>query len=70
MDEEQVNPVQAELGERLVEGATGVVGAVEAVVELGGHVELVAGDAGVGDRAAHAGLVLHLSPLNVVRFIT
>ena len=43
VDEEQVDPVQAELGQRLVEGATRVVGPVEAVVELAGDVELVAG---------------------------
>ncbi len=66
VDEEQVDPVQPEPGERLVEGAPGVVGPVEAVVELGGHVELVAGDPRGGDRLADPLLVLvHLRGVEV-----
>ena len=66
VDEEQVDLVEAERGHGPVEGAARVVGLVEAVVELGGDVELVAGDAGGGDRLADALLVLvHLRGVDV-----
>ena len=45
VDEEQVDLVEPEPPQRLVERPARVVGAVEAVVELGGDVELVARDA-------------------------
>ena len=62
----EVDLVEAEPLQRLVEGRAGVVGPVEAVVELGGDVELVAGDAGGRDRVADALLVaVHLRGVDV-----
>jgi len=66
VDEEEVDPVQVQRRQGRVEGAAGVVGPVEAVVELAGDVELVAGDAGGLDRLADALLVLvHLRGVDV-----
>ena len=50
VDQEQVDVVDAELGERLVERAARVVGLVEAVVELARDEDVLAVDAGGGDR--------------------
>ena len=52
----QVELVQAEAGHGFVERAADVVRGVVAVGELAGDVHLVAGDAGAGDRQAHAAL--------------
>src|SRR3712207_9048874 len=42
VDEEEVEVLEAEVAERLVEGAQRVVPAVEAVVQLAGHEDLTA----------------------------
>jgi hypothetical protein len=66
VDEEQVDVVELQLGERPVEGPERVVPAVEAVVELGGHEDLLARDAGVADALADALLVpVHLGGVDV-----
>ena len=67
VDEEQVDPVEAELLQRRLERATRVVRAVEAVVELGGHVELVAGDAGGGDGPADASSLPYICAVSMCR---
>ncbi len=65
VDQVQVQPVEAEAAERLVEGAQHPAAALLAgpvdgagVPQLGGHEQLVAGHAGLGDRLAGARLVL------------
>ena len=66
VDEEQVEVVEAEVGQALVEGAQGVVAAVEAVVQLAGHEDLAAVDARAGDGLADALLVaVHLGGVDV-----
>lgn len=54
MDQEQVDVIETEAGQRLVERTAYVVGPVVGVVELGGHEQFVTGDAGAGDRLADA----------------
>jgi hypothetical protein len=66
VDEEQVQVVEAEVGQRPVVGAQGVVAAVEAVVQLAGHEDLVAGDARARDGLADTLLVaVHLGGVDV-----
>ena len=66
VDQEQVDVVEAEVGERLVEGRACLLGLVEAVVELAGDEQLLARDPGVTDRLADALLVaVHLRGVDV-----
>ena len=66
MDQEQVDLVEAEVGQGLVEGLARHVGLVEAVVELAGDEQLVARDPGGADRLADALLVaVHLGGVDV-----
>ena len=66
MDEEQVDVVEAQRRQRRVERAAGVVGLVEAVVELAGDVHVPAVDAEVADALTDARLVLvHLGGVDV-----
>ena len=54
MDQEQVELIDAEVRERLLEGALDVVGGVVGVSQLAGDEELLARDAGGRDRPADA----------------
>ena len=66
MDEEQVDPVEAETLQRLVQRAARSVGPMEAVVELGRDIEVAAGQTRRGDRGPHARLVaVHLGGVEV-----
>ena len=66
VDEEQVDVVEAQLGERAVERPAGVVGPVEAVVQLAGHEDVAAVEPGRADRLADAPLVaVHLGGVDV-----
>ena len=66
MDQEQVDVVEAELGQRPVEGPAGIVGPVVTVVELAGDEHVGSVKAGGADRLAHAPLVaVHLGGVDV-----
>ena len=66
MDEEKVDVAEVEGRQGLLEGAQGVVAAVEAVVQLAGHEDLAAVDARAGDGLADALLVaVHLGGVDV-----
>src|SRR3954454_9800378 len=66
VDEEEVDVVEAEVGERPVERAAGVVGLVEAVVELARHEDGGPIETGVADRLADLLLVaVHLGRVDV-----
>jgi hypothetical protein len=66
VDEEEVDGVDAERGERAVERPARVVGTVVAVVELAGDVDVVAVEAGGADRLPDLPLVaVHLGGVYV-----
>ena len=66
VDQEQVDVVGAELVEGLGERLAGVVGPVEAVVQLAGDEDVAAVEAGLGQRLADLLLVLvHLGRVDV-----
>ena len=66
VDQEQVDVVHAQRGQRAVERPARVVGPVEAVVELAGDVQLVPVEAGGGHRLADPLLVaVHLRRVDV-----
>ena len=66
VDQEQVDLLEPQLGQRLVERAPGVVGPVVAVVELAGDPELLAGDVSGLERLADLLLVpVHLRGVDV-----
>src|SRR5215212_1056310 len=66
VDQEQVHVVEAELGERLVEGPSRVVGLVERVVELAGYEDVAAVEARGADALAYLLLVaVHLRRVDV-----
>ena len=66
VDQEQVDTVDAQVGQRLVERTPRVVGSVEGVAQLAREVELLARDPAGGDRLADALLVaVHLRGVDV-----
>ena len=66
MNEEQVEHIQAQIAHGGLEAAQGVVAPMVAVVELGGHPQLVAGHSRARDGGADAGLVaVHLGGVDM-----
>jgi len=66
VDQEEVERADVEVRERPVERLARVIRLVEAVVQLAGHEDLVAGQAGGADRLADALLVaVHLGGVEV-----